>query len=135
MLEAYSKNVTIPANSSVPFRNVSLTKGNTSEMQGDATILFNKCGVYRVSFNASVVASAAGEISFQLFKNSMPQAQADVSETAADTTSIHALNFETLVQVPKSNSECPCSIPTIISVNNTGVDVSGDVHIVVDKIV
>lgn len=135
MLEAYSKNVTIPANSSVPFRNISLTKGNTSEMQGDATILFNKCGVYRVSFNASVVATAAGVISFQLSKNSMPQVQAEVSETATDTTSIHALNFETLVQVPKSNSECPCSIPTIISVNNTGVDVSGDVHIVVDKIV
>lgn len=135
MLEAYSKNVTIPANSSVPFRNVSLIKGNTSEMQGDATILFNKCGVYRVSFNASVVATAAGEVSFQLFKNSISQAQAEVSETAADTTSIHALNFETIVQVPKGNNECPCSIPTVISVNNTGVDVSGDVHIVVDKIV
>lgn len=135
MLEAYSKNITIPANSSAPFTNVSLIKGDTSEMQGDATILFNKCGVYRVSFNASVVASEAGEISFQLFKNSMPQTQAEVSETAADATSIHALNFETLVQVPKSNNECPCSIPTVISINNTGVAVSGDVHIVVDKIV
>lgn len=61
MLEAYSKSVTIPANSSAPFTNVSLTKGDTSEMQGDATILFNKCGVYRVSFNASVIASAAGK--------------------------------------------------------------------------
>jgi hypothetical protein len=135
MLEAYSKNITIPANSSAPFTNVSLIKGNTSEMQGDATILFNKCGVYRVSFNASVIASEAGEISFQLFKNSMPQTQAEVSETAADATSIHALNFETLVQVPKSNSGCPCSIPTVISVNNTGVAVIGDVHIIVDKIV
>ncbi len=135
MLEAYSKSVNISENGSVPFTNTKLVKGCTAELQGESTVVLNKCGVYRVTFNASVTAGTAGAMSFALSKNGIIQSDTEVTETASDTTSSETFGFETFVQVPKSNNNCPCTVPTTISVENTGVAVSGDVKILIDKVV
>ena len=65
MLEAYSLNVTVPAESAIPFNNVSLQKGCTAILSGAATIQFNKCGIYMVEVDASSAAAAT----IQLFKD------------------------------------------------------------------
>ena len=40
MLEAYSLNVTVPADSAVPFNNVTIRKGCTAELNG-VSVTFN----------------------------------------------------------------------------------------------
>ena len=46
MLEIYSENITVGANSPIPFNNVSIKKGCTAVLSAPATVQFNKCGVY-----------------------------------------------------------------------------------------
>ena len=108
MLEAYSLNITVPADSAIPFNNVTLEKGCTSILNGVSTIELNKCGVYMVECDTSATATTA----IQLFKNgvAVPQAQSTDSSPA----------FTTLVQVPTNNSECCCASPTNIQIKNVG---------------
>ena len=124
MLEAYSLNVTVPADSAVPFNNVTLKKGCTVDLNGVATIELNKCGVYMVEVDAS--ASAASTI--QLFKEGVAQAQAQSTGTSP--------SFVTLVQVSENNSKCCCSSPTNIQVKNAGTASATftDVNVVVTKV-
>lgn len=133
MIQAYSNNISVTSEAAVPFNEVAVKKGCSESMQGASTILFEKCGVYKVDVNASLTATTAGEISLQLQKENSLMPQAKIAETAADTTGVHALAFTTYVTVPKGNSNCPCVIPTTINLINTGVPVTGDINIVVDK--
>jgi len=57
MLEAYSLNVAVSANSNVPFNSTSLQKGCTVTRTAPDTFVLNKCGVYMVSVDASAAAS------------------------------------------------------------------------------
>ena len=119
MIDIYSNNITVSEQSPIPFNSTKLAKGCGIVRQGTTTVQFNKCGVYSVDFHASAIAGTAGEITLQLRKNGVLQPQALTSETAADTTSVHALSFSTLVQVDHNNCKCNmCSIPVIIDVYN-----------------
>ena len=69
MLELYSLNVDVGANSSIPFNNVDLAKGMTSTYGGPGTVLLNKKGIYMVKASASITPAAAGDVSIQLAKN------------------------------------------------------------------
>lgn len=133
MIQAYSNNISVASEAAVPFNEVSVKKGCSESMQGASTILFEKCGVYKIDVNASLVATDEGDITLQLQKDNTLLPQAKITETAADTAGTHALAFTTYVTVPKSNSNCPCVIPTTINLINSGVAVTGDVNIVVDK--
>ena len=127
MLNVYSKNVVVAADSAIPLNNVSLLKGTSAILQGASSIVLNKCGIYEISISATGIASAAGDISIEVYKNGVAQAGSIITETAADTTSKHALSLTSLVQVPtNSNVNCPCSIPTVISLINTGVATTYD---------
>ena len=108
MLEAYSLNVDVAANTAIPFKNVTLDKGCSAKLSGDSTIQLNECGVYEVSVDVSSEAA----VTIQLFKNGVAQPQAQSTGASAA--------FKTLVQVPHNNNCCPCSSPTIIQVLNTG---------------
>lgn len=111
MLEAYSVNVAVAADSAVPFNNVTIEKGCTAKLSAPATVELNKCGVYMVAVDA--VASAATTI--QLYKDGVAQPQAQSTGTA--------VSFVTLVQVDKNNSNCKCcSSPVNLRlVSNTAV--------------
>lgn len=122
MLQAYSKNVTVEANSAIPLNNVAIAKGCTATTSGTSSISLNKKGVYQVSVDASAIASAAGIIQFQLSRNGVLLPQAITAETAADATGLHSMSFSTLVQVPQDNCRCSCaSSDTVINVVNNGV--------------
>ena len=107
MLQAYSLNVEVPAATAVPFKNVKIDKGCSTELSGESTIQLNECGVYKVHFDGSSSASAT----VQLYVDGVAQPQAQSTGGS--------LGFEDLVQVPKNNCNCPCSSPTTIQVLNT----------------
>ena len=124
MLEVYSLNVDVAADSVIPLNNVTIQKGCTAVNSAPATIQLNKCGVYFVSCNASLGDSAT----IQMYKNGVeqPQAQSTGSSPA----------FSTLVQVDKDNCDCPCSSPTMLQFFNVGDAVTYDnINITVTKVV
>ena len=123
MLEAYSVNVAVTANSAIPFNNVSIKKGCTAELIAPSTINLNKCGVYMVACDASASASTT----IQLYKDGIAQNQAQSTGNSP--------SFVTLVQVTENNSCCPCSSPTQIKVmSNTAVTLT-DANITVTKVI
>jgi len=126
MIQAYSTDITVGVDSAIPFNSVALEKGCTVSHPSSDTFNLNKCGVYMVSVDASV--EAVGTI--QLFKDGVAQPQ-------AQSTAGTAPSFQTLVQVDKNNSCCPCSSPTTIQVKNVGaaaIDFT-NVNIVITKVV
>ncbi len=135
MLEAYSRNQTISATTGiVPFNSVTLKKGCTAELNGVSTIQLNKCGVYEVIFNATALATTAGNIVVGMTKNGVTQQQDIRTITGATTSTSVIVPISTLVQV-KDNDSCRCcDAPTVLQFINTGVAWTGDVNVVITKI-
>lgn len=125
MLEAYSLNAEVESMQPIPFNNVTLKKGCTTELSGTSTIQLNKCGVYMVSVDAS----SAATTTIELYKNGVEQPQAQ--STGSSPT------FITLVQVTENNSCCPCATPTTLQVLNVddATATFTNVNIVITKIV
>ena len=135
MLEAYSKNQTIPATTGIlPFNSVTLKKGCTAELNGVSSVQLNKCGVYEISLDVTGLASTAGTVSIAMTKNGIAQPQATRSLDGQTTTDGFSLSITTLVQVTDTNSCKCCDAPTMIQFVNTGVEFVGDVDVVVTKI-
>lgn len=131
MIEVYSQNVTVASGSAIPFNVVSLELG-CSTRQNDATrVNLLKPGVYRITFNADVVASEVDEVSVQLTRNGIAIPQAVAATTPASTTAVSHLSFATLVRVKEA---CCCSMMNFVSVLNTGVEATfNNVDLVVTK--
>lgn len=123
MLEAYSTNVTVTADTAIPFQNVSLKKGCTAELSGTSTIELNKCGVYMVA----VSASSATSVMIQLLKNGVAQPQAQSTGTSPC--------FVTLVQVSENNSCCPCTAPVSLQIISDTATTFVNANVAVTKIV
>lgn len=136
MIETYSRNITVAANTPIPLNNVALLKGATVEKQGTATLQFNKCGIYEVCVSASVNAETAGDITIQLQKDDVLQPNSVSTATAADTSTIYPLSFTTLVQVGHNNCPCnACAAPTNVNIINAGEPATYDaIDVVVTKI-
>lgn len=126
MLESYSLNVEVGADTAIPFNSTSLIKGCTVTHPSPTTFDLNKCGVYMVSVDASTTASST----IQLFKDGVAQPQ-------AQSTGGTSLSFQTLVQVDHNNSCCACSSPTELQIKNVGDAAATltDVNIVITKVV
>ena len=122
MLECYSVNTDVGANSFVPFNSTSIQKGCTATKSGTDTIELNKCGVYMVSVNASLETAST----IQLYKDGVAQPQAQGTGATP--------SFVTLVQVPKNNCGCPCSSPTTIQLMNTTATTFTDANITITKV-
>ena len=121
MIEVYSENITVNANATIPLNTVALLKGASTQLQGTGTIQLNKCGIYEVKVFTIITGATTNELSIQLQKNGILVPQAMAAVTVSDTNSLNTIGFTTLVQVPENNKcNCPCSIPTTISVINTG---------------
>lgn len=124
MIEVYSKNLTVLAGSALPLNNVALDKGCDCSLSGAATINLNKRGAYRIAVTVDAIASTGGNIQLRLHKSGVAQPQAGAEVTASDTTSIHTMSFETLVQVAQDNSCCCCKSPVGIQIMNEGVAIT-----------
>lgn len=122
MLEAYSTNILVTADTAVPFNNVSIEKGCTAKLASPTTIELNKCGVYMVSVDGS----ASTSTTVQLQKDNVLQPQAQSTGVTP--------SFITLVQVPTNNSCCACSSPVTLSVLNTTATTFTNINIVVTKV-
>lgn len=123
MLQSYSLNVDVPADSIVPFNNVVLNKTCTIVQSGAGTFNINRCGIYNVHVDG--VASAATTI--QLYRNGVAVPQAQSTGTV--------FGFDTLVQVDKNNCKCDiCSSPVMLQVHNDTAATLSNVNIVIRKI-
>ena len=135
MLQAYSSNITIAADSAIPFNNVVIDKGCAEILSAPATIQLNRRGVYLVEFDGFGTSSAVDDIIIQLYVNGVaqPQAQSQATTTAGN---ISNFGFKTLVQVSENNCNCNCyTSPTLLQVRATGSDLTdAGANIVVTKL-
>ena len=133
MIEAYSQNIDVNANSNVPFEIVKVNKGYFEDIQ-NTSITFNKCGVYRVAVNGTVSATEAGNVGIELVKNGVLQEDTLTQVTVAENN-LYPISFSTFVQVSSNNTNCACSSPTSINVRNVGIAATFElIKIDVDKI-
>lgn len=135
MLNAYSQNIAIAANSTIPFNSVSLRKGCSAVLSGVSSIQLNKRGVYEVIFNEVATATDAGNVVVSMTQNGTVLPRTTTTITGATTATSVTVPISTLVQVSEDNT-CGCSTsPTVLQFINTGVAVTAnDVSVVVTKI-
>ena len=135
MIQAYSTNISVPANNNIPLNNLKIRKGCNENLAAPATIQLQKRGVYVVSVDAYGSAAAPGEISVQLVKNGVPQPSAISQANVAAADSIVTLGFKDLVQVPQDNNACCCTSPTELSFVTGDTDITGlHFNVVVTKL-
>lgn len=135
MLQAYSSNLTVAANTAFNFNNVTIDKGCAETLSAPASIQLNQRGVYLVEVDGFATGGTGTTNSVQLYVNgvALPQAVSEFSVTEGD---ISDFGFKTLLQVSENNCPCNCvSSPTVLQVLN-GADALTDAHIniVVTKI-
>lgn len=133
MIQTFSNNVTAGANATIPLNNVSLIKGVTATKEGN-TISLNKCGVYEVSIDGALTVPTGATVTVQMEKDSVLQSQAQTTVTAV-ADQVIPFGFATLVQVPFSNTPCPCSAPTLIEFVSSEEATFNHVNVVVTKLV
>ena len=129
MLQMYSSNLTVEANSVFPFNNIAMDKGCAEKSSGLSTIQLNQRGVYLVELDGFATPDAATEVTVQLYVNGVPQQQAISSFVPASVTDTRTFGFKTFVRVLENNCNCNClTSPTIIQIMNGDTALS-DVHI------
>lgn len=137
MVQAYSTNITVAANTAVPLNVVTLQKGCSATTSGASTISLNKAGIYMVSVNASgAVNGTADNISLQLFVDGVANPAAISTTNSTATTDTESVDFVTLVQVKETDRPCCCATaPTTLTVRNVGAAATWSiVNIVVTKV-
>ena len=134
MFQGYSTNVDVAANAVCPLNSVVIDKGNAEQLVGAGTIQLNRCGVYLVECDGYCTPTAATEVSFQLYKNGLPQPQAISAFTGVADT-IGVFGFKTFVQCANNNTNCCCSSPTTLQIMNGDTAVEGlHINVCVAKI-
>ena len=95
------------------------------------TVQVNKSGTYRIIYNASVVATEAGDVVLGLRINGTTRYTVTATATAAGTVNV-TIPFE--VYIPGNCCASPINIPAYIQVQSTGVALtSGTSNLIIDK--
>ena len=129
MLQVYSSNLAVDANTAFPFNNVVLDKGCAENLSAPATIELNQRGVYLVEMDGFATPDAATEVSIQLLVNGVAQPQAISSFMGASVTDTQNFGFKTFVRVNQNNCNCNClTSPTTLQFMN-GATALTDAHI------
>lgn len=129
MLQAYSDNLAVAANTAFQFNNIVMDKGCAESLSAPATIQLNKAGVYLVEMDGYATPDAATEVSVQLYVNGVAQPQAISSFVPASVTDTRTFGFKTFVRVTQNNCPCNClSAPTTLQFMNGETELS-DAHI------
>jgi len=136
MLQAYSSNLAVDANSVFPFNNVAVDKGCAETLSAPATIQLNKMGVYLVEMDGFATPEAATEVSVQLMVNGVAQPQAISSFVPASITDTRTFGFKTFVRVLENNCNCNClTSPTTLQFMNGNTAISdAHINVVITKI-
>ena len=128
MLQVYSSNLAVNANTAFQFENVALDKGCGENLAAPATIQLNQRGVYLVELDGYGTPDAATEVTVQLYVNGVAQPQA-ISSFTGVSAAVDIFSFKTLVQVENNNCPCNCvTSPTVLQVRN-GATALTDAHI------
>lgn len=129
MLQVYSSNLAVEANSPFVFNNVVLDKGCGERLNGTSSIALERRGVYLVEMDGFATPDAATEVSVQLYVNNVAQPQAITTFVPAAVTDTRTFGFKTFVRVTENNCNCNClSSPTILTFVNGATPLS-DAHI------
>ena len=135
MLQAYSSNLTVAANTAFPFNNVIVDKGCAETLSAPASIQLNQRGVYLVEVDGYATGGAAATGTTQLYVNGVARPEA-ISSYAAAAGDVSNFGFKTFVQVTENNCQCNCfSSPTVLQVLNGEADLTeAHINVVVTKI-
>ena len=128
-LDAYSNvSRTYLVNNNIIYDNAYVLNGQSiAYTAGSSTANIVKSGLYLVMFSADAIATTAGIIIMQLFRNGVAVPSAIASTTAANTTDTNNITLHTLIEV---DDACCCSgvgssqIPLVITNTGVGVDVT-----------
>ena len=136
MLQVYSDNLAVSANTVFPFNNVVIDKGCAENLSAPATIQLNKAGIYLVEMDGFATPDAATEVSIQLMVNGVAQPQAITSFVPAAITDTRAFGFKSFVRVLENNCQCNClSAPTTLQFMNGDTALSdAHINVVITKI-
>lgn len=136
MLQAYSSNLAVEANSVFPFNNVVVDKGCAEALSAPATIQLNKMGIYLVEMDGFATPDVATEVSVQLLVNGVAQPQAISSFVPASITDARTFGFKTFVRVLENNCNCNCltSPTTLQFMNGTTAISDAHINVVITKI-
>ena len=136
MLQVYSSNLAVTANTVFPFNNVVVDKGCAESVSAPATIQLNKQGVYLVEMDGFATPDAATEVSVQLIVNGVAQPQAISTFVPAAITDTRTFGFKTFVRVLENNCPCNClTSPTTLQFMNGDTALSdAHINVVITKI-
>ena len=136
MLQVYSSNLAVTANTVFPFNNVVVDKGCAESLSAPATIQLNKQGVYLVEMDGFATPDAATEVSVQLIVNGVAQPQAISTFVPAAITDTRTFGFKTFVRVLENNCPCNClTSPTTLQFMNGDTALSdAHINVVITKI-
>lgn len=135
MLQAYSSNISVTANTAFPFNNVAIDKGCGETLSAPSSIQLNQRGVYLVEVDGFGTGAAAGANTIQLMVNGVAQPQA-ISSYTADAAAISSFGFKTFVPVTTTNCPCNCVVgPTVLQIMNGAISLTdAHINVVVTKI-
>lgn len=134
MLQAYSSNLTVAADTYFPFNNVTIDKGCAEKLSGPSSIELNQRGVYLVEVDGFGTGVSAGTGTIQLYVNNVayPQALSSYPSSSGDVSNF---SFKTFVQVTENNCNCNCiSSPTVLQVFSDNDLTEAHINTVVTKI-
>lgn len=95
------------------------------------TVQINKSGAYKIIYNASLVATGAGEVVLALIVNGTTRYTVTATATAAGTVNL-SIPFE--IYLPCNCAGNPANIPAYVQVQSTGVAItSGTSNLVISK--
>lgn len=136
MLQVYSDNLAVAANTVFPFNNVVVDKGCAESLSAPATIQLNQRGIYLVEMDGFATPDAATEVSVQLVVNGVAQPQAISSFVPAAVTDTRTFGFKTFVRVQQNNCPCNClTSPTTLQFINGDTAISdAHINVVITKI-
>ena len=136
MLQVYSDNLTVDANTVFPFNNVVIDKGCAEALSAPATIHLNQRGIYLVEMDGYATPDAATEVTVQLMVNGVAQPQAISGFVPASVTDARTFGFKTFVRVQENNCPCNClASPTTLQFMNGDTGISeAHINVVITKI-
>ncbi|MBO7158131.1 MAG: hypothetical protein J6W31_05965 [Clostridia bacterium] len=99
---------------------------------GADTVVINECGNYNITYNASVVAAAAGILSLSLVMNGVTLYTASVTAAAGSTVNI-TIPYQ--IRVRPNCASYEVNVPANIQVQLSGVAVTGGAsNIIVERV-
>ena len=86
-------------------------------------LVINRGGTYRLDYNASLMTSAAGTVTLNVFVNGV--SMYTVSATAAAASDLLNITIPLDIYIPCNCNSIPNSVPANIQIQNTGIALTG----------